>query len=407
MQAHIVSIGDELIKGEINNSNATYISRELVKRGIYISSIVTLPDSYEIAFKSFKGILTERGIFIITGGLGATNDDITRKIISGVLGKPLCIDNSKVKLLKQVYEKKKRRFRSSDMMQASYPEGGILLENDMGLAYGFYLMDDEQYIFSLPGVPKEMKSMFYNQVLPLLKRQGLFKSKYKYEILTFSCIPEYTLDQKLEEIVSKYNNIEYGTRSRYGLIKVRIESTRVEIEPCILEIINKLNEYYICRDEQKLESIIGNLLLQHGLTLAVAESCTAGFLSKVITDVPGSSRYYLGGVVAYSNAIKKNILNVSVETLDTYGAVSGETALEMARGVKEKLQSDIALSITGIAGPEGGTEEKAVGTVFICFYRNGKSFKVEKNEFSGDREMVRLRSVNKSLFMLYQFLKEI
>lgn len=407
MQAYIVSIGDELIKGEINNSNAMYISRELVKRGIYTSSIVTLPDSYEIAFKSIKGILTERGIYIITGGLGATNDDITRKIISGVLGKPLCIDNSKVKLLKQVYEKKKRRFQRSDMMQASYPEGGNLLENDVGLAYGFYLRDDEHYIFSLPGVPKEMKSMFYNQVLPLLKRQGLFHSKYKYEILTFSGIPEYTLDHKLEEIVSKYNNIQYGTRASYGLIKVRIESTKAEIEPCILEIINKLNDYFICRDELKLESVIGNLLLQHGLTLAVAESCTAGFLSKVITDVPGSSRYYLGGVVAYSNAIKKNILNVSVETLDAYGSVSGETALEMARGVKEKLQSDIALSITGIAGPEGGTEEKAVGTVYICFYRNGRSFKVEKNEFSGDREMVRLRSVNKSLFMLYQFLKEI
>ncbi len=442
MPAFIISIGDELTKGEIVNSNAAYIANEVSKRGINVSSILTLPDTFEIAIQYVNRFLTDEGIFIFTGGLGATQDDITRKIVSRVLKKNLCINRVKTEVLRKWYTTKGRKFTEADMMQASYPEGGRLLENGVGLAYGFYVKYGNQYIFSLPGVPKEMKYMFDNEVIPQLEKQFLNTQHYNHEILFFSDIAEYTLDHRLNEIISKYDGIQYGTRSSYGLIRVRVDSGEKDIEPCVCELIASLGDFFISRGEQNLENIIGDLLIKHNLTLSVAESCTAGLLSKVITDVPGSSRYYVGGIVAYSNDVKKNILKVSDKTLENFGAVSSQTAREMAEGAQKKLQSDITLSVTGIAGPDGGTEKKPVGTVFICLYKNGKTVKdhlqsrwllpglfealkakpkntttgkaggfetavkVERNIFSGDRESVRLRSVNKALFILYKFLRE-
>ena len=405
IKAHIISIGDELTKGEISNSNAEYIARELTGCGIPVASIVSLPDCAEEAARFVKQIIKNAGLFLFTGGLGATRDDITRRIISAALKKPLSVDLNGEYILEKWYAHKGRPFRQRDRMQASYPEGGKLLRNPIGLAFGFSISSGERHIYSLPGVPKEMEYMFREEVLPKIRKDFGDDGKYCTETLTFSDIPEYTLDHRLGEIISHHHGIRYGTRSTDGLIRVRIESDGVKLDSCINDCIDSLGDYFICRGEQSLARVTGVLLKKRGLILSVAESCTAGYLSKIITDIPGSSYYFSGGVVSYSDDVKIGILGVSRKTLVQFGAVSSEIAFEMAKGVKERLKTDIALSVTGIAGPDGGSKEKPLGTVYICLFRNDQVFEVQKNNFSGEREGVRKRSVNRALFLLFKYLK--
>jgi nicotinamide-nucleotide amidase len=300
-QAFIISIGDELNKGEILNTNSVFIADKLIKRGIYVTSILTLPDIKDTAVRYIKRIINEDGIYIFTGGLGGTRDDITRGIIGEVFGRELLIDREKAAKLKNWYTRKKRDFGEKDIMQASYPDGGRLLDNETGLAYGFFLKVGGKYIFSLPGVPKEMESMFNYEVIPILTAENKFLNNYRHVTMLFSGIGEYNLDRRIDKIISRYKDIQYGTRASNGLIKVRIESTEIDINPCVIEIEKLLSEHFISRDGRNIEQVVGEWLKMKHLSLSVAESCTAGLLSKVITDVPGSSGYFLGGVVSYSN----------------------------------------------------------------------------------------------------------
>jgi nicotinamide-nucleotide amidase len=401
----IISIGQELTQGEILNTNAFYISRELTWRGVEVTSILSVPDDYEQASAGIRKILEESGIYIFTGGLGGTRDDITRSIVSRVLNKKLFIDDEKKGKLAEWYRERGKRFGSADLMQASYPEGGHLLENRHGLAYGFWVKDGKRIVFSLPGVPAEMEWMFDNEVIPILEKESVFDSSYRSEILTFAGIPEYVLDKEVQKIVTCHNGLRYGTRAGYGITRVKVESRGVDIYPCIEEMKKTLKKHFISAGEIRLEEIVGSLMVKSNILLSVAESCTAGYLAKVITDIPGSSRYFMGGVVVYSNEVKKGILEVSEKTLKQYGAVSSPTAIEMARGVQNLFGTDISLSVTGVAGPDGGTDQKPVGTVYICGYAKGEEPCIERYLFSGDREIIRHRSVIQALFLLYTMLK--
>ncbi len=402
--AHIITIGSELLRGEVVNSNAAEMCRALKNRGIKISYIVTLPDDMDTAECYLKKLLSQQGIYLFTGGLGGTRDDITRQVISGVLGKKLIIDREKAGTLEQYYRSQRRKFEIPDKMQASFPEGGHLLTNNIGLAYGFYIKTEGRYIFALPGVPSEMRSMFYGEVLPTLATESLTSEKEQYQVLSFTNIPEYTLDRKVQGIVKKYGGIQYGTQAQYGIIRVWLESHTTDINRCIDEIKDKLKDSYVAKGHKNLEEIVGALLRSMKLKLSVAESCTGGLLSKKITDIPGSSEYFTGGIVSYSNEVKESLLGVDRKTLLKYGAVSGNTAREMASEALKRFGSEIAVAITGIAGPGGGTPDKPVGTVYICLHgKNGKSWLVKKN-FSGDRETIRIRSVNGALWMLFHYL---
>jgi nicotinamide-nucleotide amidase len=405
--ARIITIGSELLRGEVINSNAADICRTLQNRGIKINYIVTLPDDMETAEFYLKSLLSRPGIYLFTGGLGGTRDDITRQVVCGVLGRKLIVDREKKVILEQYYRSHKRKFSILDEMQASFPEGGRLLANNIGLAYGFYIKTEGRFIFALPGVPTEMRSMFYGEVLPTLGDEGLASGKVQYQVLSFTNIPEYTLDRKVQGIVQKYGDIQYGTQTQYGIIKVWLESHTTDIERPINEIMAELNENYIAPGDRNLEEIVGALLLSMKLKLSLAESCTGGLLSKKITDIPGSAEYFSGSIVSYSNEIKESLLGVNRSTLIQYGAVSGNTAREMASKALKKFGSEIAIAITGIAGPGGGSSDKPVGTVYICLHtKDAKSWLV-KNEFSGDRETIRKRSVNKALWMLFHYLTEI
>jgi len=397
----IISIGGELTRGEILNTNAQYIADTLTRRGALVGAIIELPDDHELATDSISESLAKPGVVIITGGLGGTGDDLTRGIVSKVMKRRLCIDEQGKQKLERWYKGKKRPFGEADLMQAAYPEGGTLLKNRLGLAYGFRLEESGRSIFCLPGVPKEMKEMFKSEVLPLLHDSGIFDANYDSTILTFAAIGEYTLDREVARIVSKYPGVTYGTRAGYGITRVLLDSRQTKTWRCAEEIIRSLEDYIVSTDGKTLAEVVGENLAERRLTLSVAESCTAGYLAGAITDPAGSSVYFLGGIVAYSNDAKKALLGVSPDTLRLKGAVSAETAEEMARGVCGRFGSDFAISVTGIAGPEGGTKEKPVGTVYICVLKAGGEPVVSENRFSGDREIVRHRSVLHALYMLH------
>jgi len=399
---YIVNIGSELTKGEIANTNAAYISHELSKRGLVVRSILTCPDDFKHAVHSIESLLQQSGIFIFTGGLGGTKDDITRQIIAGALKKELVLDKQKVDALEQYYRERSRDFIDQDGMQASFPAGGMLLENEVGLAYGFYIREKDRYIFSLPGVPREMKVMFDTRVITIIEEEGLVNPNYCYEMIRFSDISEYTLDRKIDSILQEFPDLEYGTRASYGIIKVRVETSQGDLESAVQALIQELYPFYINRGKEELSNALGGILKKQNSTLATAESCTGGFLSKVITDIPGSSEYYRGGVVAYSNDLKSSLLSVSTDTLSRFGAVSRQTAAEMAEGAAEVSGSDLAVSTTGIAGPEGGTKQKPVGTVYIGLAAKGENTGVEEFHFRGDRDTIRMVSVNKALFMVFR-----
>jgi nicotinamide-nucleotide amidase len=369
--------------------------------------MITLPDERADAAKILGTILPDRGIVICTGGLGGTEDDVTRSIFSSVFGRKLIVDRKGEEHLRGWYASRGRTFEEPDRMQASHPEGGMLLPNHVGLAFGFYVHDGERYVYALPGVPGEMKRMFQTSVAPHIEGEGLLErfgaGDYHYEMLNFIDISEYTLDRIVHEIVNHHRGVQYGTRSSDGVVRVRLESRVDVLDECIREItsLSALQDNYLCRGEKNLEEVVGELFTSKRYTLSVAESCTGGLLAKLLTDVPGSSCYFMGGVVSYSNEAKERLLGVSHEALVRFGAVSERVATEMALGAVHRFSSDVALSITGVAGPEGGSPEKPVGTVFLCLASREGTVQVEKNRYLGDRETVRLRSANKALSMLF------
>ena len=406
-QAQIVTIGQELLRGDIGNSNAVYLARELNKCGIHVQQIITLADDVENASKQLKQCMIEEGVVIITGGLGGTADDVTRTILSSILERELIVDKKGEDHLRKWYKGRGRSFSEDDRLQASYPKSGNLLENSVGLAYGFYVRCNKRHIFSLPGVPAEMKTMFQSGVLPKLKKLGLAVSRNRHATLNFATISEYTLDRIVNGIVHGYDGVTYGTRASNGFIRIHFESNSDHLDDCISEVERELKDNLVYRGSHNLEEEVGTILQAQSHTVSVAESCTGGLLAKVLTDVPGSSGYFLGGVVAYSNEVKRQLLGVTNETLKKFGAVSEKTAVEMAHGAINRFSSTFALSVTGIAGPGGGTAQKPVGTVYICAAGRDGYVQVEKGQYMGDRDTVRKRSANKALTMLLFHLNEL
>jgi nicotinamide-nucleotide amidase len=406
----IFNLGSELVTGETVNTNAAYIAHQLTRRGLRVRSVVAVPDDRELARRSIEQVLEEEGVFIFTGGLGGTRDDITRNVISSVLGRELAVDQERARLLEGYYRSRGRAFLEADLMQAACPEGGRLLENQAGMAYGFYLRDRSRYIFSIPGVPREMISMLDTQVLPILEMEGLFDPSCRSLSLLFGSVSEYALDREVAAVVENYPGVEYGTRAHYGLIRIRLEKRETDpradsLQTCARELQSALGDYLVCTGERSIAQVVGDELQARGMSLVCAESCTGGWLAKMITDVPGSSGWFQGGAVVYSNELKKRLLGVQAQVLEEHGAVSAPTAAQMAQGAVRALGGDIAVSITGIAGPGGGTEEKPVGTVFMGVCTREGDPETEGFQHGSDRESIRLFSVNRTLIMLLRVLR--
>ena len=396
MRVELVVIGDEILAGRTVDTNSNYIAQGLLKLGLTPSMITVVPDAYSELAKALRNIISRADIIITIGGLGPTPDDKTRESLAEALSRPL-EENTEAACMLMNYKVKNSVGYNK---QVSMPEGSIALHNLVGIAPGIYIKTpEEKRIFSLPGVPNEMKAMFDNEVSRILEHEIKTTPSSVY-LLRTTGICEIDLLKRLSDYPANLKE-KIAFYPSYEGVDIRIVGDKEIYKKCK----GLFSPYVYTEKELLLSEIVGNLLREKRATLSCAESCSGGFLSSRIVDIPGASDYYLGGVVSYSNEAKMKTLGVDKELLEHYGAVSGEVAKNMAEGAKANFGSNYALSTTGIAGPTGGTQEKPIGLVFIALARPNKPTYIRRYRFNGTREMVRRKTVQAALFLLFLELK--
>lgn len=372
MSAEIICIGTELLLGDITNTNARYLAQELAQLGIPHYFQTTVGDNIQRIHQVIDIARSRSQILIFTGGLGPTPDDLTTEAIASFFHTPL---EEKPALVADIAEKFAQRglaMTDNNRKQALIPQGAQVLPNILGTAPGMIWQPEENLtIFTFPGVPRELYPMWQDTAVPFLRGQGWGQKIIISEMLRFRGIGESTLAAKVNHLFD-LENPTVAPYASHGEVRLRISArvtsaaeAKALIQPVAEEIKAIAGEDYFGSNDETLPQVIKQWLTERGETLAVAESCTAGGLGALITEVAGSSQYFLGGVLAYSNPIKTQLLDVNPQTLETHGAVSEAVAKEMAIGVQKKLGSDWALSLTGVAGPGGGTPEKPVGLVYL------------------------------------------
>lgn len=416
MKAHIITIGNELLIGDIINTNASWIGSTLTQSGIQVDKVVTVGDDQADITESLDHALKQSDLIILTGGLGPTHDDITKKTVVDYFGSTLITHEPTLTHIKKIFEKRGLPFTKSNYGQAMVPDNAEVLFNKWGTAPGMLFRKGGRMVVVLPGVPHEMKALILDKLLPKLKESERGKGVYRVYYFQLAGIGESTLsDAVIGDIRHMFNgrmSMAYlphiwGITLRISCYAGSAEEAEQALEPVREHIRRTASEYiYGESKEVGLGSVIGSLLRSDGATLSTAESCTGGLLAGRITDIPGSSDYFKGTVVAYDNEVKKNVLGVSIDVLTQYGAVSKEVAIQMARGVARALGTEYALSTTGIAGPGGGTTEKPVGTIWIGFWSKDEELAI-KLQLTKDRMINREQTVVIALDLLRRRLKGI
>lgn len=371
MKIEIISIGNEVLRGRTLNTNTKYLSSEIAKLGLRVYRHVVIQDDPLAIEKSIYDALLNNDITIFTGGLGPTIDDITKQCIAKVFKAPLTFD----KTLADELAKKWGKDLPSLENQATVPKGLTLLKNTLGTAPGF-LYDSDKLIAFLPGVPYEMKAMFQNELLDFILKKRINEAPFYSKELHFANLVEVYVDPFLRELKEKYPQVNFGIYPSLGRLSVCIEAKDKSLlqEPSrVLKEAFK-NHFYESQSG-RLEEAILDKFKHNNISLGLAESCTGGAIAAALTCIAGASIYFKGSIVSYSNEAKIQVLKVKKETIENYGAVSKETVLEMAQGALDVLNTDVALSVSGIAGPDGGSLEKPVGTVWACIaFKNGSKF---------------------------------
>jgi len=382
VNAGIISVGNELLMGFTLDSNSTWIARKLLDLGIKVDLKLTIADNEGEILEAFKTLSSRCDVILCTGGLGPTSDDVTKSAYCDFIQAGLELNEDYLEELKKKFEDRQLVMSDSNREQAMVPDKGETIPNSLGSALGLKFVDEESRIYVMPGVPSEMKRMMEETVLPELEQ--LPRDELHVTTIRLTGIMESALYDQVKDLLND-NIVKVAFLPGFLGVDVRLMSRDKD---SLLELsgqfFDRLGNYVYAEDWETLEDAVGRLLIERGLTLATAESCTGGLLGNRITNVAGSSEYYLGGIVSYSDAAKMNLLGVSQETLKEFGAVSEETAQEMALGARRVLQSDVGVSITGIAGPTGGTEDKPVGLVYIAVDVAG-DVAVRKFVFSEDR----------------------
>jgi nicotinamide-nucleotide amidase len=391
-RAAILSTGDELTTGKVIDTNSAFIADRLFSMGIKVAAVLKVGDDREALLWAMREAADLGEIIIGTGGLGPTEDDLTSEVVAEFLGCPLVQNEEIAAALRKRFEARRIPWTANNLKQALFPQGAEILPNPVGTAPGFRVSFGENKTLSwLSGVPQEMTAMFDLAVMPWIvaMRGGqdqIFSQAFKVYGLT---------ESKLDDLVKPIGlepGIKLSFRAHYPNLTLRVtvagasEEQRRFIETC-KRIRLILGSHIYAEGDTTLEQRVGQLLSERHRTLALAESCTGGLISHRITGIAGSSAYYLGGVTSYANDVKVKLLGVTPATLEKYGAVSQETALEMSHGIRERIGADFGLSVTGIAGPSGGTPEKPVGTVWISIAQ-AKNHEARLFQFHGDRERI-------------------
>ncbi len=409
MRAEILSIGTELLLGQITDTNAVYLSQRLAELGIPLFFRDTVGDNHERLRETLRLAKSRAELIICTGGLGPTQDDITAEDIAAVFDAPLEMRADARLVVEAFFTARGRAVTEKQLKQAMLPRGALVLPNPNGTAPGFILEKDGVIAVAMPGPPHEMEPMWRDGVTPYLRaRSG---ETIVSRTLRFCGIGEAALETLLDEVITAQTNPTVAPYAKLAEVHIRVtaraageEDAAARIAPVEAAIRARAGQYVYGTDEQTLEEVVGLLLRARGLTLAVAESCTGGGLGARLTNIPGSSEYFLGGVIAYSNALKTKLLGVPAEALAAHGAVSEQTAGAMAAGVIAATGADVGVSITGIAGPGGGTAEKPVGLVYIGVAQTGQAPRAYRYTMFGSRAAVRLRAAQEALVVLHHTL---
>jgi nicotinamide-nucleotide amidase len=410
----ILTIGDEICIGQVVNTNAVWIAQQCVKLGCEVSLHSTIGDEKEIMLSEIDRLFGSADFIITTGGLGPTHDDITKPVLCEYFDDEQILDQRTLDNIEEMFALRGIKVTERNRIQAMVPSKCNVLSNKLGTAPGLMFERDGKYIVSLPGVPKEMKHIMETGVLPLIATL-IRENKYDvvaYKNLLTTGIPESYLADLIGDPMEFLEGGSLAFLPSYSGVRLRIGASAGSFEMAngkigkIENVIrSRAGKYIYGVDEDSLTKIIGEILKSRKETLAVAESCTGGMIGAEMTSLSGSSQYFLGGAIVYSNEAKIETLGVSKETILEHGAVSRETAIEMAMNARQKFGSDYSISVTGIAGPEGGTKEKPVGTVWIGISDRNRTF-AEKFYLGADRQVVRERTVATALRLLYDLLLE-
>jgi nicotinamide-nucleotide amidase len=398
MRSVILSIGDEVLIGQVVNTNASYLGRELFSLGIPASKVITLPDDEKMIMQEFKNAWRGSDVVIVTGGLGPTHDDITKSCVTKFFKRKSVLDEKLLKHVKGFFKRRKIPMPDMNIEQAIVPERSVVLENKKGTAPGILISEDGKVFAVLPGVPYEMKYIWERGLRPYLRKHygKKIKQAIRQKTLHTIGIGESLIAQKLGDIgkiARKGKGFEVKLAFLPSNYEVRLRLTAyAESEDKAKELIaesekiirKKAGEYIYSSDESPIEKTLGVLLKKRGLTIAVAESCTGGLVLSKLTDVGGSAYYVMDGIVAYANEAKRRLLGVKQRSLKSYGAVSEKVAIEMAVGIRKRSKTDIGISTTGIAGPKGARPQKPVGLVWIGYSDKDVTF-AKKFLFTKDR----------------------
>ncbi len=412
MVVELVSVGTELLLGNIVNTNARYLSEKCAMLGLNVYYQTTVGDNEERLAEVIKTALNRSDIVILNGGLGPTEDDLTKETCARVMGLSLVKDTHTEERLKEYYrERNKEDLPESNWKQAVIPEGAVVFDNENGTAPGLAIEQDGKTVILVPGPPNELYPMMENQICPYLQKKN--EDVILSQMVKICGFGESKVEEMILDLIDKQTNPTLATYAKQGEVHLRVtaraaseEEARKLLKPMVKEIKKRFGEAVYTTDEKEtLTDVVVKLLKKHELTVTTAESCTGGLLAGTLVGVPGVSEVFREGFVTYSNKAKRKLLDVSKSTLKKYGAVSAQTAKEMAKGGVFATDSDICVAITGLAGPDGATPEKPIGLVYIACYMNDRVH-VEEFRFKGDRQKIRERSVVQALDVLRRSILE-
>jgi nicotinamide-nucleotide amidase len=412
MLAEIITIGDEILIGQIVDTNSAWIAKQLNDIGVRIKQMTSISDDKTHILDTLKEASERADIIIITGGLGPTKDDITKTTLAEYFGVGMRRDETALKAIETIFSRYKRPMLEVNIRQADVPENCTILQNLNGTAPGMWFDNDGKVYVSLPGVPFEMMILFEEEVIPRIKDKFSLPAIHHHTILTAGIGESFLAEMIAPVEDSLPSHIKLAYLPKLGQVRLRFSSygpdeavLMSETDHYVQEINKIVGDYIITSEDKPLEKAILDFMNAQGSTLCLAESCTGGYISQLITQHPGCSKVFLGAAISYSNKLKHKMLDVSEETLQQHGAVSEETVREMARGAKTLSGADYAVAVSGIAGPDGGTPDKPVGTIWIAVA--GKSKTIAKQFQFGNRRLQNIeRSAMNALTLLFSLLKE-
>lgn len=411
MIAELIFVGTELLLGQILNTNAQFLALRLAETGVDVFHQTVVGDNPGRIAACFRQALGRADVIVASGGLGPTADDVTREVLAGVLGRGLVVDEPSLAHIREFFARRGRQMTDNNIKQAMIPAGGRAIPNRRGTAPGVAVEHEGKLIFLLPGPPFEMEPMVTGYVLPTLASRRPHGRIIVSRVLRFCGIGESELETRLADLIAAQTVTTVAPLASLGEVRLRLTAkapTRAAamamISPVEAEIRARLGRHIYGTDEDTLAGAVVSLLAQRGLALAVAESCTGGLLSHLLTEVPGVSAHLRLAVVPYANEAKRDVLGVPEELLARHGAVSAQVCAAMARGAMERGDSDLGLGITGLAGPGGGTAATPVGLVYIGLCARAGDSQVLSHHFTGDRWMVKRRAAQQALVMLRDLL---